>query len=814
MKMYQNDTANVKIILTVISAQKPADLSKQFTLAEDDTLQKRSGGLLVEGTATRRTLLVSEFCGLLAELKPNQALTFGVCQHDQARIVPQKNISKATGKLPIVARDREHFTYPDKSGALMLDYDPPPDGKPLTREELLSALYGVWPELETAPHVWTTSASSCIYRSVTGEELRGVMGQRVYVPVQNAEDIPRTGLTLFKRLWLSGHGRFDVSASGALLDRTIIDGSVWQPERLDFAGGAQCGPGLEQRRGKPILFNADAPLMDSRTLADLTPEEQNQLETLQAVARKEKQNASQEQQKVWIDKRIKAMLKGKGGEKKETALRDLLTRAVTQKRLCGDFQLVSEKYGIITVGQILDNPDKFHGARFADPLEPEYSGGDKRIAIVNLRNAGKPYIWSHAHGGTRFSLHRTVQVVQIQGGELPNLTAKSLELMRLDGVIYAREVELVRLSDGKPYPVSAEWLAWYLTGLLQFQKWDGRSEGWKIVDCPLTLARTLCAMDGQWTLPLLEGVLTAPSMTPEGRLIQEDGFDVPTGLYLHFPKNESWPSVPEQPDRQTVKAAVAAFWNPFEAFPFVSPVDRGGYLSLLLTTLVRPLLPTAPGFLISAPVAGSGKTLLGLCVSALAGATVCVSSAGRDEEELEKRLLTELRHFTRCIILDNLARPLESECLCAFLSTPHYVGRLLGSNLIIGGRPVAAVIVTGNNPTIIGDLNRRLIRISIDPNCERPHDRRFHLNPLAYVQQRRLELVRAGLLVLKASMREGFQHDGGRLASFEIWSDFIRNAVIWIGEPENVVQVHDFLFVIPCTLQRQHFDVKKIMRTG
>ncbi len=100
---------------------------------------------------------------------------------------------------------------------------------------------------------------------------------------------------------------------------------------------------------------------------------------------------------------------------------------------------------------------------------------------------------------------------------MQNLTAKCLELMRLDGVVYAREGEFVRLSDGKPYPVSAEWLAWYLTGLLQFQKFDKRSEKWKITDCPLTLARTLCAMAGQWTLPTLEGVLTAPSMTPEGR---------------------------------------------------------------------------------------------------------------------------------------------------------------------------------------------------------------------------------------------------------------------------------------------------------
>ncbi len=774
-----------EITFTLMTASKPACVSKQFTLADDGTLRKQNGGQLVDGIAERLTLSLSQFRELVPALKPNQALTFGVPEHERARVVTQENLPKqAKGKLPVVARDREHFSWPTGAGAFMVDYDPQPGKKPLSQEQLRTALYTTWPGLEDAPHIWVPTASSCIHRTDTGAELRGLSGQRLYIPIRDASDIPRAGAVLFCRLWLLGHGRYDVSTSGRLLKRTLLDGCVWQPERFDFAAGAVCGPGLEQRRGIPKLFNPEAPFIDSRQLAGLSPEEQSQLDLLLDEARKAKEPEAREQQKRWVNERL-AELKGKSGSKskgKEAELRDLLERAVTQKRLYSDFPLLSEKYGTVTVGQVLNNPDKFHGARFADPLEPEYSGGDHRIAWVNLRTAGRPYLYSHAHWGTRFTLHRAVQVVQIQGGELQELTAKCLELMSLDGTVYAREGELVRLCDGKAFPVSPEWLAWYLTGLLQFQKWDKRSEEWKIIDCPLTLARTLCAMTGQWSLPTLEGVLTAPSMTPEGRLIQEDGFDVHCGLYLHFPKNESWPTIPEHPDPQTVKTALAFLWRAFERFPFVSPVDRGGFLALLLTALVRPLLPTAPGYLISAPVAGSGKTLLALCVAALAGVIVGVSSAGRDEEELEKRLLTELRYFSRCIILDNLARPLESESLCAYLSTPYYAGRLLGSNLQIAGRPVSAVIITGNNPTIIGDLNRRLLRVTIDPACEKPFDRRFDLDPLAYVHEHRLSMVRAGLVILKAALASGFKHDGGRLASFEVWSDFIRNAVLWVGK--------------------------------
>ncbi len=752
------------VSLTLITARKPAILSKRFTLDDDGTLQKHPGGMLTQGTAERRTVTIAEFCALLAGLGSAQALTFGVCGHPTAYVVAQKNLSKATGTLPIVARDRAHFTWPTGPGLLMLDYDPAKDGTPLTRKELLKALYAVWPDLQCSPHVWRESASSCIYRTDNGAELRGVMGQRIYVPVLDVQDIKRAGAALYARLWLAGHGRFDVSASGAFLDRNIIDGSVWQPERLDFAGGAQCGPGLEQRRTDP-------------TLADLSPEEQAQLETLKSAARESMRPASEAKQAEWIEERLKAVPNGK---KKE--LREVFERAVRQKRLLGDFVLHLEKHGNVSVAAILDNPDKFHGARCADPLEPSYAN-DRRIAFVNLKAAGRPYLFSHAHGGQRFSLHRAMQTVTLEGGELQTISGKLLSLMRLDGVVFARGTELARLTPtGEALPVTAEWLQWYLAGVARFEQWDGRAKTMKTVDCPLSLARSICALSGNWNLPTLEGVLTAPSMTATGRMIQEDGFDAGTGLYLHFPANDKWWTIPEHPDPQTVKRALAYLWKPFEGFPFVSPVDRGGFLAALLTALVRPLLPTAPGFLISAPVAGSGKTLLALCVAALTGVTAGVSSAGRDEDELEKRLLTELRFFSRCIIFDNLARPLESESLCAFLSTPHYSGRLLGSNSQISGRPVAVVILTGNNPTIIGDLNRRLIRITIDPACERPFDRRFDLDPLSFVQEHRLDLVCAGLTILKAALVSGFRHDGGKLASFECWSDLIRNTVCWIAE--------------------------------
>jgi hypothetical protein len=71
----------------------------------------------------------------------------------------------------------------------------------------------------------------------------------------NAAEIPEIGKRLELLLWTAGHGRIEASEDGRTLPRTLIDCCVWQPERLDFAGGCECEDGLEQRRKAPYRAN-------------------------------------------------------------------------------------------------------------------------------------------------------------------------------------------------------------------------------------------------------------------------------------------------------------------------------------------------------------------------------------------------------------------------------------------------------------------------------------------------------------------------------------------------------------------------------
>ena len=193
----------------------------------------------------------------------------------------------------------------------MLDYDAPKDGPGLDRSELLDAIHEAVPELEATPKLWLPSSSSHICES-GGKDLTGLRGQRLYIALEEASDAPRVGDQIGLRLWAAGNGRLEISKSGSLLKRSLIDLSVFQPSRLDFAAGASVGRGLEQRRGTPELIlppgcDPDAPLhfFNSRKLLpDAPPEIDARAKAAMRVAAEEKRPAAQARRRAYIRERL------------------------------------------------------------------------------------------------------------------------------------------------------------------------------------------------------------------------------------------------------------------------------------------------------------------------------------------------------------------------------------------------------------------------------------------------------------------------------------------------------------------------------
>lgn len=785
---------------TVITSTAPRVLSKAFSLDADGVLQKAAGGNLSEGhSKTARVDSMTEFAALLPNLKPNQALMFGMFAHDAAIVLSKERAKRSRSVDPVVTRTRNCASWPAGAAILMLDYDPPATGEPLTGDELRERLFDAVPALRGAPHVTRPSASSCIYRKCDGAELRGECGRRVYVGIKDGRDIERAAKVLQARLWLNGHGYFAVSKSGALLERSLIDGAVFQPERLDFAGGAACGEGLEQRLPKPEIFNADAPYLNTAVaLPNLTGLEHSRLEELKTAARKEKEGAASAAREAWIADRVAEFAAGldeTDDAKREQRVNDYTQTcraAVEEGRLHGDYEIVLDDGKRVTVGEVLDNPGKYHNRKTLDPLEPDYKGG-RPVGWINARANGQPYLWSFARGGRRFRLIRARRTVTLLTGERADVFMKVVELLRLDGALYERGGLLTRVIGTHTVVVIPEWLLLYLDRTIRFEVLR-KKEGEFVpipADAPLWLAQRIVKADGERGLPQLNAVLDAPTMDPKtARIIAKDGFDEKTGLYIQLPPNVE--PIAEGVDDDDARQALNFLWRPFERFPFVDATDdtngrvsRSVYLSALLTAVVRRLLATAPGFLISATAPGSGKTLLGLCLAALMSADtpdVLGVPEGVDENELSKLLLAKAIASAPTLFLDNVAGIFKSAALCGFLTAPVYEGRILGLSQTTRVPTNSLLVLSGNKPIIGGDLNRRLLRCELDTRMEAPHKRAFKLDPLEYCREHRLDMVRAALTLLKAWHNAGRpKFTADRTASFEAWSDTIRQVVIWIG---------------------------------
>ena len=239
------------IAFTVIENDRGA-AAKTFSLNPDGSLKKRSAAQIFEGKARRVEVeSLEEFIELRAGLRSNQALCYGVTEASSARLVTQRDLSKAPGAI---ARNHKHFKFAaGKPGILMLDHDPRPGAAPLDVHELDAILCEALTELADVQRVWAPSASAFVY-GADGREFIGAGGWRGYFVVDDASRIPDIGALIYQALWKNGHGYAFITKAGSIVDRSVIDASVWQPERLDFAAPPVLGPGLERSAPAPLFL--------------------------------------------------------------------------------------------------------------------------------------------------------------------------------------------------------------------------------------------------------------------------------------------------------------------------------------------------------------------------------------------------------------------------------------------------------------------------------------------------------------------------------------------------------------------------------
>ena len=285
--------------VTVFTNTK-GDATKVFTLTASGELRNKSAAQIYEGLHLQREFRgLYGFIELIKTLERNQANTYGLAGREGGPVVTQWHLKNGAADGAI-ARDEDHLAFAEgKPGIWMSDHDPrkPDFGKfdqfpPLSCETLDDLICGVMPEIAGVARVWKPSSSAYIYRTSDGKELIGSGGWRLYIVVDDASQIPALGHTLYQRLWEAGHGWIWLSKSGSRLDRSIVDATVWQASRLDFAAFPVMGEGLEKRHVEPV-FLPGSRMLKTAGLADGLPMAQwrQQCDVLQKALRAKKRQA-------------------------------------------------------------------------------------------------------------------------------------------------------------------------------------------------------------------------------------------------------------------------------------------------------------------------------------------------------------------------------------------------------------------------------------------------------------------------------------------------------------------------------------------
>ncbi len=384
----------------------------------------------------------------------------------------------------------------------------------------------------------------------------------------------------------------------------------------------------------------------------------------------------------------------------------------------------------------------------------------------------------------------TRAIVNVSGplDEVSATTLDAIETANHPPIVYVRNGRVVRTRrDENDCPIIGE------VGIDELRHRAARAASFikvradgSICDVPPpdVVIKDLLAAEQCWPFPPLVGVTEVPSLRPDGSIVDQPGYDAATRLVYVPDPSLTIPPIPATPTPADAENAARFILDDVLGdFPFILDgpggisASRANAVGLLLTPIMRPLIEGAvPLALIDAPVAGTGKGLLGSAVTTIAtGREAPMFIAPGREEEWSKQLTSSLIKGNAVVIIDNLTRTLGSPSLSAAVTAPVWDARVLGVSRNAGVAVRVTWIGTGNNIRLGGDMPRRAYWIRLDPLMAQPWERDGFRHPelLKWVREHRGEIV-AALLTMARSWYVADAPPGDlRLGSFECWSQTI-----------------------------------------
>jgi putative DNA primase/helicase len=395
--------------------------------------------------------------------------------------------------------------------------------------------------------------------------------------------------------------------------------------------------------------------------------------------------------------------------------------------------------------------------------------------------------------------------IRIRSGQLPRVVKETEKAVLDSGVaIFARGGRLVYpVSESAPaanggQTVMARLSEFMVDSFVEpvaeaaiFQRHSMRAKAWIDVDPPVQLVRMVLARERRWSFPRVAGVITTPTLRPDGSLLSVPGYDPRTELYLCL--GLAMPTIPQAPTRDDARAALAVLKELFDEFSFkrrAPALDLAVALSGVLTALLRGSLPTAPINLVRADTPGTGKSYLVDVISTIATGRLCpVITAGRSAEETEKRIGAVLLAGSSIMSLDNLIHDLEGELLCQVAERPVVRIRPLGRSETVDCECHTAMWATGNNVGFKGDMVRRGLVCDLEARDAKPEMREFKRDAVGLAQADRGKYVAAALTIVRAYLAADAPRVCGPFGSYRDWSRMVRSPLVWLGEPDPVASL-------------------------
>ena len=295
----------------------------------------------------------------------------------------------------------------------------------------------------------------------------------------------------------------------------------------------------------------------------------------------------------------------------------------------------------------------------------------------------------------------------VHRGSLPETAETLRDLLATSGRLFNRglPVRVVRPADGSPpsaIPLTRHNVVIEAHRLCQPVQVD-RKGNLIPVTLPDRVAQMYLDMFGEWGLPPLMGISTAPLLSADGSVRTADGYDPATKLWC---RSVQTLKLLERPSFADAEEALRRLRHAFRTFPFADAArcwdaslgvevvnisnppgrDESAFLLDLETAVSRPSLWLAPGALFTAPGvsgAGSGKGLLVRATCTIAyGISPRAFTTGGERHELEKRFASELMEAQPALFLDNAnGLALRSDTLASVLTERPARVRVLGRSL-------------------------------------------------------------------------------------------------------------------------------------